>query len=79
MIERDGARQQRIVERIEIGQEAALARCRQIDRLAFGGERAGGIGRVERIWNEHGRLAGAARHPALGGNRREKQTLRACR
>ena len=64
-----------LVERVEIGQEAALARRRQIDRLAFGGERAGGIGRIERIWNQHRRLAGAARHPALGGDRCEKQTL----
>ena len=48
----DRARQQRLVERVEIGQEPALARRRQIDRLAICRERAGGVGGIERIWNE---------------------------
>ena len=41
MIEGDGAREQRVVERVEIGQEAGRARRRQIDRLAIGRQRAG--------------------------------------
>ena len=47
--------------RVEIGQEAGLARRRQIDRLAFGGGGAGRIGGVERIGNEDRGLAGALR------------------
>jgi hypothetical protein len=45
----------------------------QIDWLAVGSERAGGISGVKRIGNEDGRFAGAAGHPALGGNGPEEQ------
>ena len=78
-IERDGAREQRLVERVEIGQEAALARRRQIDRLAVGGERAGRIGGVERIGDQDRGLAGARRDPARGGDRARGTGPRACR
>ena len=74
-IERHRARQEFVVERIEVGQEAGLARGRQIDRLAIGADRACRISRVKRIGNEHGRRARARRHPVLGGERREKQSL----
>ena len=78
-IEGDRARQQRVVERVEIGQEAAFARRRQIDRLAIGRERAGGIGRIERIWNQHRRFAGAAATPSAWRRWRRETDLRACR
>ena len=71
----DRAREQRVVERVEIGQETTFARRRQIDRLAVGGERAGGIGRVKRIGDQHRRLASATRDPTPGGNGREEQAL----
>jgi hypothetical protein len=74
-IEGDGALQQRLVERAEIGQEAALARRRQIDRFAIGGERAGAIGGVERIGDQHRRHSSAAADKALGGERAEEQAL----
>ena len=45
-IDRNRARQQLISKRIEIGQEAGGFGCRQIDRLAIGGDRAGGIGGI---------------------------------
>ena len=71
----DGALEQRLVERVEIGQEAVGARGRQIDRLAAGGERAGGVSCIERIGDEHRRLAGTGLDPALGGDGGEEQTL----
>ncbi len=74
-VERDRAREQRVVERVEIGQEGAFPCRRQIDRLAIGGERAGAIGGIERIGDQHGRLAGARLDPALGGDGGEKQAL----
>ena len=74
-VEGDGARQQCVVERVEIGQEGARPRRRQIDRLAVGGERAGGIGGIERIGDQHRRLAGARFDPALGGDGGEEQAL----
>ena len=43
-IERDRAREQIVVERIEIGKKAGLRGRRQIDRLAIGGVGAGRIG-----------------------------------
>ncbi len=57
------------------GRKRARARRRQIDRLAIGGERTGAIGGVERIGDQHGRLAGARRDPALGGDGGEEQAL----
>ena len=74
-IERDGARQQRLVERIEVRQEAGLARGRQIHRLAVGADRAGGISGVKRIGNKHRRPPMAGLDPILGGECREKQSL----
>ena len=74
-IEGDGAREQRRIDRVEIGQEAGFTRGRQIDRLAVGGGGAGRIGGVERIGNEDRGLAGALRHIALGGERAEEQAL----
>ncbi len=78
-IEGDGALQQRIVERVEIGQEGAGARRRQIDRLAAGGQGAGGIGGIKRIGDQHRRqstiLAGAFADPAFGGDCREEQAF----
>ena len=74
-IERDGAREQLVVERIEVRQEAGLARGRQIHRLAIGADRAGGISGVKRIGNEHRRPASARLNPILGGECREKQSL----
>ena len=75
----DGARQQRLVERGEIGQEVGRARCRQVDRLATCGQGAGRISRVERVGDQHrgqsSRLAGARGDPALGGDGGEKQAL----
>ena len=68
----DGAREQRLVERGEIGQEGGLARRRQIDRLAIGGERRRAIGGIKRIGNEHRGLAGAGTDPSLGGDGGEK-------
>ena len=74
-VEGDRARQQRVVERVEIGQEAARARRRQIDRLAIGGERTGAISGVERIGDQHRGFAGAWADPALGGDSAEEQAL----
>ena len=51
-IEGDGAREQLLVQRVEIGQEAGLGGRRQIDRLAIGGGRAGRIGGIERIGDQ---------------------------
>jgi hypothetical protein len=64
---------------VKIGQETALVCGRQIDRLAVGGERAGAIGGIERIGDQHRRqnagLDGAGLHPALGGDGAEEQAL----
>ena len=57
------------------GRKPVVARRRQIDRLAIGGDRAGRISGIERIGDEHGRPAGARRHPVLGGERGEKQSF----
>ena len=74
-IDGDGARQQVVGERVEIGQEAGGLGRRQIDRLAIRRDRAGGIGRVERIGNQHRGLAGARRHIVLRRQRGEKQSF----
>ena len=56
-----------------------MPRRRQIDRLAIGGERAGAIGGIERIGDQHRRqgsgLAGAGSDPALGGDGGEEQAF----
>ncbi len=74
-VEDDGTLEQRFVERVEVGQECAFARRRQIDRLAMGRERARRISGIERIGDQHRRLADARGHPALRGNRGEKQAF----
>ena len=75
-IESDRARKQRVVERIEIGQKTAFARCGQIDRLAGGGERAGGHRPHKTDWESSiAGLPARRRDPALGGNGREKQAF----
>ncbi len=50
-------------------------RRRQIDGLAFGCERAGAVGGVERIGDQHRGFAGAWADPALGGDGGEEQAL----
>ena len=71
----DRTRQQRLIESIEIGQEPALARRRQIDRLAICRECAGGVGGIKRIWNEDSRPARATRDPAFCSDRCKEQAL----
>ena len=63
-VDGDRAREQVLAQRIEIGQEAGRRCRRQIDRLATGGDRAGRIGGIERIGDEHGRACRCAAHPA---------------
>ena len=74
---RDGTRQQRIVERIEIGQEPVGERGRQVDVLAAGGAGAGAIGGVERIRHQDRRPALAIADMARGGDGGEEQAFAA--
>jgi len=74
-VHRHRALEQSFVERVQIGQETVLARRRQIDRLAAGGECAGRIGRIERVGDQHGGLTGARGDPARRGNGRKKQAF----
>ena len=74
-IDGDRAREEIVLQRIEIGQEAGRRGRRQIDRLALGGDGAGRVGGIKRIGNEHRRPTGARAHPALGGERGEKKPL----
>ena len=74
-IDRDRARQEFVVERIEIGQKAGRRRRRQIDRLAIGRDRACRISRIERIGDQHRGLAGTLRHVIFGGKRGEEKSL----
>src|ERR1044071_7026403 len=48
----NGALEQRFVDGVEVGQEAGLARGRQIDRLAAGRGRTRRIGGIERIGDQ---------------------------
>ena len=74
-IERDGAGEQIVRERIEIGEEAVLGGRIEIDRLALGRDRAGGVGRIERVRHQDRRLAGALAGKALRRDRGEEQAL----
>ena len=74
-VKRDGAREQYFVDRVEIGQEAGFARRRQIDRLATGRERASSISGIERIGDQHCRIAGARRNPAARGDGGEEKAF----
>ena len=74
-IENDGAREQRLAERIEVGEEFRRPRGRQVDHVAIGRDRAGRIGGVERIGHEDRGLARTLRDEALRGERAEKEAL----
>jgi hypothetical protein len=71
----DGAGEQRVVERVEVRQEAVFRRRRQVDWFAVGRDRAGRIDGVERIRDQDRRLAGARLDEPLGRDRRQKQAL----
>ena len=70
------SRQRRLVERVEIRQEAVGARRRQIDRLAISGPRAGGIGRIERIRDQKRGFAFARADVTGGGDCSEENPSR---
>src|SRR5262249_2504188 len=57
-VDRHGAAEERFVEGIEIGQEAARPGRRQVDRLALGGRGARPRGGLETVWGQGGRGAG---------------------
>ena len=72
---RDRARKQLFGERVEVGKKARGRGGRQIDRLAVRCGRAGGIGGIEGIGNQHGRAAASATDPARRSDGGEKQAL----
>ena len=71
----DGAREQRGIERIEIGKKSALPGRRHVDDLAVGRVRSRRIGRVERVRHQDRRPPGAIRDMAPRSDRAEKQAL----
>ena len=73
--EGDCSGEERVGKRVEVGQEAGCGRGGQVDRLAIGRHRAGGIGGVERIGNQHSRAAASAGDPARSRHGGEKQPL----
>lgn len=74
-IERDGARQQVVVQRVEIGQEAALPLRRQIDCLAAGRVGTGGIGGIEWIGEQDRRRSRPFADEAGGRDCRQEKPL----
>ena len=60
---------------VEVRQETGSCNRRQINRLAIGRHRAGGIGRIEGIGNQHGWAAASATDPPRRGDGGEKQSL----
>ena len=71
----DGAGEQCVIENIEIGEESVFARRGQINWFAVGCERAGSIGCIKRIGDQHNRFAGAGSNPAPGGDGSKKQSF----
>jgi len=73
--ESDGAREQLLGERVEIGKKTGGGGGRQVDRLAVGRYRARGVGGVERVGDEHRGPAAAPADETRGGDGGEKQSL----
>ncbi|MGY4599698.1 hypothetical protein ACVWXL_007444 [Bradyrhizobium sp. GM22.5] len=76
-IERHRARQRRLVDGVEIGQEAVLGGGRQVDRLASSGAGAGAIDRIERVRHQDRGLAGTRADIARSRDGGEEQPLAA--
>ena len=76
-VDRDGAGERRLVERVEIRQKSVGQRGRQIDGLAVRGAGAGRIGRIKRIGHQDRGFAAASADIARRGDRGEKQAFAA--
>ncbi len=74
-VECDGAGEQPLVERIEIGEKAGLFGRRQVDRFAQRGFRAGRVGGVERVRHQDRRRTGARPDVAFCGQCGKEQPL----
>jgi hypothetical protein len=75
--DRHRPRQQRLVQRIEVGQKSVGDGGRQIDLLAARGAGAGAISRIERVRHQDCRPAAAWADIAGRGDRGKKQALAA--